>query len=115
MLRILWNLHINKELFEELSPTFFWNDTDNTEKEAPNTVSIALYVFIAAVTFLQSSYLPTTERFMEYTTKIGSGAMIYTPSFIKISSGIQKLVGKCTDTQTEIWSNEPNSIFFQNK
>jgi hypothetical protein len=34
---------------------------------------------------------------------MGSGAMIYIPSFVKIRSGIQELMeeGKCTDTQRE--------------
>jgi hypothetical protein len=30
---------------------------------------------------------------MKYTVQMGSGAMIHTPSFIKIGSGIQKLRG----------------------
>jgi hypothetical protein len=34
---------------------------------------------------------------MRYGVEMGSGAMIYIPSFIKIGSGIQKLIG---DTQT---------------
>jgi hypothetical protein len=29
---------------------------------------------------------------MKYAVEMGSGAMIYIPSFIKISSGIQKLI-----------------------
>jgi hypothetical protein len=33
---------------------------------------------------------------MRYAVEMGSGAMIYIPSFIKIGSGIQKF----TDTQT---------------
>jgi hypothetical protein len=37
---------------------------------------------------------------MKYTVGMGSGAMIYVPSFIKIGSGIQKLVRGETDTQT---------------
>jgi hypothetical protein len=42
---------------------------------------------------------------MKYADGMGSGAMIYTPSFIKIGSGIQKLMGwdsqtrRRTDTQ----------------
>jgi hypothetical protein len=32
------------------------------------------------------------ERFMENAVEIDSGAMIYIPSFIKIGSGIQKLI-----------------------
>jgi hypothetical protein len=35
---------------------------------------------------------------MTYVVEIGSVAMIYIPSFIKIGSGIQELVG---DTQTQ--------------
>jgi hypothetical protein len=31
---------------------------------------------------------------------MGSGAVIYVPSFIKIGSGIQKLTGGYTDTRT---------------
>jgi hypothetical protein len=30
---------------------------------------------------------------MKYAVEIGSGAMTYIPSFIKIGSGIQKLIG----------------------
>jgi hypothetical protein len=39
---------------------------------------------------------------MKYVLEMGSGAMIYIPSFIKIGSGIHKLmgVGEFTDTQT---------------
>jgi hypothetical protein len=32
--------------------------------------------------------------FMNYAAEMGSGAMIYIPSFIKIGSGIQKLIGR---------------------
>jgi hypothetical protein len=37
---------------------------------------------------------------MKYAVEMGSGAMIYIPSFIKIASGIQKLMGAYTDTYT---------------
>jgi hypothetical protein len=30
---------------------------------------------------------------MKYAVEMGSGAMMYIPSFIKIGSGIQKLIG----------------------
>jgi hypothetical protein len=43
---------------------------------------------------------------------MGSGAVIYVPSFIKIGSGIQKLIGR--DTQTATWSHNP-TLFYQNK
>jgi hypothetical protein len=35
---------------------------------------------------------------MKYAVEMGSGAMIYIPGFIKISSGIQKLIKE--DSQT---------------
>jgi hypothetical protein len=35
---------------------------------------------------------------MKYTVEMGSGVMIYIPSFIKIGSGIQKLIRGYTDT-----------------
>jgi hypothetical protein len=36
---------------------------------------------------------------MKYAVPMGSGAMIYTPSFIKTGSGIQKLIQR--DSQTD--------------
>jgi hypothetical protein len=36
---------------------------------------------------------------MKYAGEVSSGAMIYIPSFIKVGSGIKKLMGY-TDTQT---------------
>jgi hypothetical protein len=33
------------------------------------------------------------EGFMKYAFELGSGAVIYIPSFIKIGSGIRKLMG----------------------
>jgi hypothetical protein len=51
---------------------------------------------------------------MKYIVSLGSGAMIYTPSFIKIGSDIQKLIemGGFTGTQTAWWFQEPTIIFF---
>jgi hypothetical protein len=40
----------------------------------------------------------TDDRFMKYDAEMGRGAMIYIASFIKICSGIQKLIGGFTDT-----------------
>jgi hypothetical protein len=36
---------------------------------------------------------------MRYATEMGSGAMIYIPSFIQIGSGIQKLLRRYTRTK----------------
>jgi hypothetical protein len=45
---------------------------------------------------------------MKYAVEIGSGAMIYIPHFIKIGSGIQKLIGVDTqDTQIGRCSHKP--------
>jgi hypothetical protein len=54
------------------------------------------------------------KEFMKYIVDVGSGAVIHVPSFIKIGSGIQKLIRWYTDTQTATWSHKCTS-FFQNK
>jgi hypothetical protein len=41
------------------------------------------------------------ERFKEYAVEIGPGAMIHIPLFIKIGSGVQKLVGIYTETHRQ--------------
>jgi hypothetical protein len=47
--------------------------------------------------------------FTKYAVEMGSGAMIYIPSFIKNGSGIQKMKGE-GDTQTLL-----SILFLQNK
>jgi hypothetical protein len=70
-------------------------------------------VFVAAVTFLPSHYLTTIEGYTyaqssesdlgRCDVEMGQGAMIYIPSFTKIGSGIQKLMGKGhTDTDSKV-------------
>jgi hypothetical protein len=60
-------------------------------------------LFVAAGTSLSSSYLAMIgghtyrhtdwwEGFMKYAVEMSSGVMIYIRSFIKINSGIQKLI-----------------------
>jgi hypothetical protein len=52
---------------------------------------------------------------MKYAVKMGSGAMIYIPSFMKIGSGIQKLIGgiqRYTDIQTHTESMEIAYAYF---
>jgi hypothetical protein len=44
---------------------------------------------------------------MKCAVEMGSGAMIYVLSFIKIGSDIQKLMGGYTDTQTGWGSHKP--------
>jgi hypothetical protein len=50
---------------------------------------------------------------MKYAVEMGSGAMIYIPSFIKIGSGIEKMVGGgFIDTQTAWGSHMRTIIYF---
>jgi hypothetical protein len=46
---------------------------------------------------------------------MGSGAVIYVPSFIKIGSGIQNLIGGYTDTHGQQHDLISLLYFFQNK
>jgi hypothetical protein len=48
---------------------------------------------------------------------MGSGAVIYVPSFIKIGSGIQKLTGRDSQTHTHRQHGDVISplLFFKNK
>jgi hypothetical protein len=54
---------------------------------------------------------------MKYAVGMGSSAMIHIPSFIKIGSGIQKLVGVEGDSQQHRQHGDCLSLlfFFQNK
>jgi hypothetical protein len=51
---------------------------------------------------------------MKYAVEISSDAIIYVSFFIKIGSGIQKLTGGYTDTQTA-WASHKSTFIFQNK
>jgi hypothetical protein len=51
----------------------------------------------------------TVGGIMKYAVEMGSGAIMYIPSFIKIDSGIQKLIGRIHRHSMEIASS------FQNK
>jgi hypothetical protein len=48
---------------------------------------------------------------MKYAIEIGSYAMIYIPSFIKIGSGIQNMIGVFRDSQMVWRSHKPALIF----
>jgi hypothetical protein len=53
------------------------------------------------------------EGITKYAVEMGSGVMICIRSFIKIGSGIQKLIaGGFTDTQAAWWLHKPAFIFF---
>jgi hypothetical protein len=40
------------------------------------------------------------KKFIKYAVEMGSGVMIYIPSFIKMYSGTQKLIGGHTNSKT---------------
>jgi hypothetical protein len=94
-----------------------WYDADRIENDASNNSSIAACVFVAAVTFLPSRCLATDwwEVFMKYAVQMGSGAMIYIPSFMKICSAIQKLLRGNTQTHRQHGARMNLLSFFQNK
>jgi hypothetical protein len=59
-------------------------------------------------------------RFMKYTVEMVSGGMIYVPSFIKIGSGVQKLLGEMhilihRHTHRQQGNLVSLLLFFQNK
>jgi hypothetical protein len=99
---LLSTLHKNKRFWEELIAYFLWFDADRIEKDAPYNYSIVACIFVPAITFSPSCCLATYtkrhtdwwEGFMKYAATLGSGVMIYTPSFIKIVSTIQNSTGE---------------------
>jgi hypothetical protein len=52
---------------------------------------------------------------MKYSFEMGSGAMIYIPSLIKIGSGIQKLMRGVSQTHRQHGDFISLLLFFQNK
>jgi hypothetical protein len=104
-----------KKFLEGLIAYFPWYDTNRIENDVSNNYSIVACVFVTTVTFLPSRCLETiggfyrTEQlpskdtgihiqtrrckgFFNQAVEMGSGAVIYIPRFIKIGSGIQKLI-----------------------
>jgi hypothetical protein len=52
---------------------------------------------------------------MKYAVEMGSYAMIYIPSFIKINSGIQQLIGGDLQTHRQHGDSMSILLFLQNK
>jgi hypothetical protein len=50
---------------------------------------------------------------MEYAIEMGLGAVMYIPSFMKIGSAVQKLMGGCTVAQRAWRSHKPTFVFFK--
>jgi hypothetical protein len=51
------------------------------------------------------------ERFMKYSFEMGSGTLICIPSFIKIGSAIQKLIGGDTQTDRQLGDRISRLVF----
>jgi hypothetical protein len=77
---------------------------DRIQNDESKNSSIAAWVYLTAVTFSLRRCLQTTngytyrhtngrEGFMKYAVEMGSGTIIYLPSFTLIASGIKKLIG----------------------
>jgi hypothetical protein len=52
---------------------------------------------------------------MKYAVEMGSGAMIYIPSFVQNGSGIQKLITGDSQTHRQHGNRISPLLFFQNK
>jgi hypothetical protein len=102
-------------------PTFLSYDTDRREN-ASNNYSIVAYILRRRKVY--TGPLPSNDRgihtqthrlIYEVAAEMGSGTMIYIPSFIKIGYGIQKFTHTDvqTHTRTERWSQK--SILFFSK
>jgi hypothetical protein len=52
---------------------------------------------------------------MKYAIEMGSGTMICIPSFIKIDSAIQRLIGRDTQAHRQRSGSKSLFLFFQNK
>jgi hypothetical protein len=57
----------------------------------------------------------TEGGFFKYAVEVGSGVMIYIPSFIKIGPAMRKLVGRDTQTHRQHGDGISLHLFFQNK
>jgi hypothetical protein len=94
------NSSLRGNVFTELLPSNDRGIHRQTHRHMHPTTLLLLRVFVAPGTCLPSRYpvkkggihTDWWEIFMKCAVEMGSGAMIYIPSFIKIGSGIQKLI-----------------------
>jgi hypothetical protein len=86
----------DKGMHREDPQIIFLYDTDRIENDASNSSYIVDCICCRGNVF--SEPLPSSSRlywwkgFMKYAVEMGSGAMIYIPSFIKIGSGNRTLI-----------------------
>jgi hypothetical protein len=97
---------------------------DRIENDTSNNSSIIACIFVAAVTFISSRFLAKIGRytyrhtdrwegFMKYAAEMGSGAMIYIPNFVKIGSGIRKLIEGVSQTHWQHGDRVTLLLFFK--
>jgi hypothetical protein len=115
MKQVVMVVYINIQNFwQKRIACFPWYVTDCLKNDASNNSYISACVFVDAVTFLSSRCLAMIGRFLpssclatitvdtqahrlllmiyEVRLEMVPGAIIYIPSFMKIGSGIQKLI-----------------------
>jgi hypothetical protein len=113
----------NEKFWEELVAYFHWYAAGHIENDASNNFSIVACVFVTAVTSLPSRCLATiggytyrhTDRWEGFSisaVEMGSGAVLYVPSFIKIGWGIQKLIVGDTQTHTHRQQRDLISLLY---
>jgi hypothetical protein len=102
-----------QEVLGRSNRLFSFDTTRTPQKTTRITLILLLRVFFVAGTCVPSRWLATrkrdtyrhTEGCMMYAAEMGSVAIIYTPSFVKISSGIQNLmegIHKHTDSMVTL-------------
>jgi hypothetical protein len=85
---------VNKKFWEELIAYIPLIRHRPDRKEASNNASLSLpNRCLATIGGIHIQTQTDARGFMKYAAEMGSGAMICTPSFIRIGSGIQKLIG----------------------
>jgi hypothetical protein len=105
-------LRFRGNVFTEFLPSNNSGMHRQTHRHTRRTILLLLRVFFVTGTCLSSRYLATKgwihyrhtdwlEGFMKYAAEMSSGAMIYIPSFIKIGSGIRKLIGLASQTHRQ--------------
>jgi hypothetical protein len=112
----------SKKFWEERIAYFPWYDTERIENDTSHNSSIVPCIRCRGDDFteqLPSNRMKDTHTntdwrkgFMKYVVEMGSGAIIYISSFIKIGLDIRSWWGG--HTQTALWPHTPTFIY-QNK
>jgi hypothetical protein len=93
---------------------FSYDTTRTAQKTTPPTI-ILLLRYLLPQQREEGTHTDWREGFMKYAVGMGSGAMIYIPSFIKTGSGIQSRWGGHSKRHRQRDIISLLSIFYQNK